>query len=177
MFLQSGLSFRIYCSMLLMSGICVSVTNLVHCKICMVGFRIVYSSVLFRIFPSFVSVLPLSFVSLLMKSMLPEWYSFCFSSRMCFVLSVHLFSSVPVFSLSLFCPVVSCQLLRSCIWRLAVLRPIWSRSCILFRFRIIFSKNPPVFLLLTVSPKRSLLDCGKCFFSVGSIRCINGLNL
>ena len=124
MLLRSGLSFRICCSLLLMPGICVSVTSLVRCKICMVGFRIVYSSVLFRIFPFFVSALPLLFVSLLMKSMLPGLCSFYFSFPMCFALSVRLFSSVLVFSLSLFCPIVSCRLLRSCIWRLAVLRQI-----------------------------------------------------
>ena len=95
MLLRNGLSFRICCSLLLMPDMYVLVTNLVRCKICMVGFRTVHFSVLFRIFPFSVSALLLSIVFLLMRLALPGLHSFYFSFSyvFCLISSITFFNS------------------------------------------------------------------------------------
>ena len=97
MLLRSGLSFRICYNLLLVPDIYVSVTNLVRCKIYMVGFRIVYFLVLFRIFQFFVSAVLLSFVFLLTKLLPPQLYSSFFSNAFCLI-SSNIFFNSSVFS-------------------------------------------------------------------------------
>ena len=94
---QSDHFFPIPCSLLLLPDIYVSVTNLVRCKIYMVGFRMFYFPVCSRIFPLSVSVLLLSSVFLSKRWVLPGSYSFYSTFRMCSVWLVRLFSSDPLF--------------------------------------------------------------------------------
>ena len=109
MFSRSGLSFRIYCSLLLLPGIYVSVTNLVRCTIYMVGFRMFYFSVLLRIFPFFIgssfiicfsfdenNAFGIVFFIMFFSYVFSSISSNIFSSRVFFILFPRIFLSVIV---------------------------------------------------------------------------------